>query len=76
MQDITADPLVGLLEGRMDEALANGADVRELAALAIDAVLGEAVQLLEQHAAALTAGMGTCSSPVSVGPVGRHRQNP
>ena len=57
MQDITADPLVGLLEGRMDEALANGADVRELAALAIDAVLGEAVQLLEQHAAALTAGM-------------------
>ncbi|TDH58809.1 hypothetical protein E2C06_30540 [Dankookia rubra] len=58
MQDLTTDPLTGLLEARMDEALANGADMRELAAIAIDTILGEATQLLEQHAAALTVGMG------------------
>jgi hypothetical protein len=58
MQEILADPLVGLVEGRFHEALANGADVRELAAAAVDVVMGEAVQLLEQHAAGLTAGMG------------------
>lgn len=57
MQDLIADPLTGLLEAKMDEALANGADMRELAAIAIDTILSEATQLLEQHAAALTAGM-------------------
>lgn len=58
MQDIVADPLAGLLEGKMHEALAAGADVAELAALAVDVVVGEAVTLLEVHAAGLTAGMG------------------
>jgi len=58
MYDIIEDPLTKLLAAKMDEALASGADMRELAALAIDTILGEATQLLEQHAAALTTGMG------------------
>jgi hypothetical protein len=58
MHDLVANPLVGLLEGRLHEAVAEGADMPELAAIAVDTVLSECVGLLEEHAASLTAGMG------------------
>lgn len=56
MDVMTADPLVGLVEGRMHEAIAAGADVPELAAIAVDAVLTEAVAVLEVYGAALRDG--------------------
>jgi hypothetical protein len=51
MHDITADPLARLITSRMEEAIGNGADVPELAAMTIDAVLAECVAVLEVRAA-------------------------
>ncbi|NOG74224.1 hypothetical protein [Roseicella sp. DB1501] len=51
MQDLVQDALVGVIENRFHEALAHGADVRELAAHAVDAVVAECVTLLEVRAA-------------------------
>jgi hypothetical protein len=94
MQSLVEDPLARLVAGQMEEAVSHGADIPELAALTIDAVLAECVAVLEVRAAqhrddraravvldcadALLSVQfnGTCSSPVSVGPVGRHRQSP
>ena len=51
MQDIVEDPLARLIASRMEEAIACGADVPELAAMTIDAVLAECVAVLEVRAA-------------------------
>ena len=51
MQDIVEDPLARLIAARMEEAIACGADIPELAALTIDAVLAECVAVLEVRAA-------------------------
>ena len=53
MQDIVGDPLIDLVEGFMHETIAAGGDVRELAAVAVDAAIAEAIGLLEIHAASL-----------------------
>lgn len=50
MQDLAQDALVGVIETRFHDALAHGADVRELAAHAVDAVVAECVALLEVRA--------------------------
>jgi len=54
MQDIFEDTLIGVIESRMHESIAAGADVTELAALAVDAVVAECVGLLQLRAAQLT----------------------
>src|SRR3982750_2953512 len=51
MQDMAEDPLARLIASRMEEAVSNGADIPELAAYAIDAVLGECISVLELRAA-------------------------
>jgi phosphoribosylformimino-5-aminoimidazole carboxamide ribonucleotide (ProFAR) isomerase len=51
MQDMVEDPLARLVAGQMEQAIACGADVPELAALIIDAVLAECVAVLEVRAA-------------------------
>lgn len=53
MQDIIDDPLTSLVESIMHESIAAGADIRELAAIAVDAAIAEAIGLLEVHAASL-----------------------
>jgi hypothetical protein len=51
LQDIIEDPLARLIASRMEEAVSYGADIPELAAMAIDAVLAECVAVLEVRAA-------------------------
>lgn len=50
MQEMVVDALVGVIESRFHEALAHGADVRELAAHAVDVVVAECAALLEVRA--------------------------
>jgi hypothetical protein len=50
LQDIVEDPLARLVAGQMEEAVSHGADIPELAALTIDAVLAECVAVLEVRA--------------------------
>ncbi|MDO9712369.1 hypothetical protein [Paracraurococcus lichenis] len=53
MDATVSDPLLNIVEDRMHEAIAAGADVPELAAIAVDGVLVEVVTLLETYGAAL-----------------------
>lgn len=50
MNDTLADPLVWLVASRMEEAIAYGADVPELAATTIDATIAEVVSMIEVQA--------------------------